>query len=62
TKKGRLKIYYGTQISVSPPKFLLFINRKNLMTKNYMDYLINQIRLEFGFKGVPIFIYLKTHR
>ncbi len=62
TKRGRLKIYYGTQITSSPPKFLLFINRKDLFTKNYKDYLINQIRQEFSFSGVPILIYTKKHR
>ncbi len=61
TRKGRLKIYYGTQISASPPKFLLFVNRKDLFTKNYQTYLTNQFRQTFGFEGVPIFIYTRKH-
>ncbi len=59
TKKGRLKIYYGTQIKNSPPRFLLFINRPELMTKNYKDYITNQLRNTFHFNGVPIFIYTR---
>lgn len=59
SRKGRLKIYYGTQVAASPPKFLLFINRRELMTKNYKDYLTNQLRAAFGFEGVPIFIFTK---
>ncbi len=59
SRKGRLKIYYGTQISTSPPKFLLFVNNKDLVTKNYRNYLSNQLRTAFGFHGVPIFIYTR---
>jgi len=61
-KRGKLKIYYGTQISTAPPKFLLFVNRKDLLTKNYTSYLTGQIRNIFGFEGVPIFIYTRNHR
>lgn len=50
----RLKVYYGTQISVKPPKFLIFINRKQLLHFSYERYLENQIRQYFGFEGVPI--------
>jgi GTP-binding protein len=50
----RLKIYYGTQVAVRPPKFLIFINRKELMHFSYQRYLENQIRQYFGFDGVPI--------
>lgn len=53
-KGVRLKIYYGTQIAVRPPKFLIFINKKQLMHFSYQRYLENQIRKYFGFDGVPI--------
>lgn len=53
-KGKRLKIYYGTQVSVRPPKFLIFINKKELMHFSYERYLENQIRQYFGFEGVPI--------
>ncbi|NLY77312.1 MAG: ribosome biogenesis GTPase Der [Tissierellia bacterium] len=53
-KGVRLKIYYGTQVSVRPPKFLIFINKKELMHFSYERYLENQIRQYFGFDGVPI--------
>ncbi len=53
--KGRfLKIYYGTQASVKPPTFVLFVNDSKLMHFSYRRYLENQIRLAFGFKGTPI--------
>ncbi|QQY78743.1 GTP-binding protein [Keratinibaculum paraultunense] len=53
-KGVRLKIYYGTQVAVRPPKFLIFINKKELMHFSYQRYLENQIRQYFGFEGVPI--------
>ena len=53
-KGKRLKIYYGTQASVKPPKFVLFVNDKNLMHFSYARYLENQIRQTFGFEGTPI--------
>ena len=53
-KGVRLKIYYGTQVAVRPPRFLIFINKKELMHFSYQRYLENQIRQYFGFDGVPI--------
>ncbi|MCF6462725.1 ribosome biogenesis GTPase Der [Clostridium sp. Cult1] len=53
-KGVRLRIYYGTQIAVRPPKFLLFINKRQLMHFSYQRYLENQIRKYFGFDGVPL--------
>lgn len=53
-KGVRLKVYYGTQISVKPPKFLIFINNKKLLHFSYERYLENQIRQYFGFEGVSI--------
>lgn len=55
SEKGRrCKIYYGTQASVGPPTFVIFINDKELMHFSYQRYLENQIRNHFGFEGTPI--------
>lgn len=53
-KGRRLKIYYGTQVSVRPPRFVIFINDNELMHFSYHRYLENQIRSHFGFDGTPI--------
>lgn len=53
-KGRRLKIFYGTQVGVKPPKFVIFINDKELMHFSYARYLENQIRQSFGFEGTPI--------
>jgi len=53
-KGKRLKIFYCTQVAVKPPKFVLFINDKELMHFSYARYLENQIRQSFGFEGTPL--------
>lgn len=53
-KGKRLKIYYGSQTSVKPPKFTLFINDKDLTHFSYQRYIENKIRENFGFEGTPI--------
>ena len=53
-KGRRARIYYATQVSVRPPKFVIFINDKELMHFSYARYLENQIRDHFGFVGTPI--------
>lgn len=53
-KGRRLNILYGTQASVKPPTFILFVNDINLMHFSYQRYIENQIRKSFGFEGTPI--------
>jgi len=52
----RIKIYYMTQASVSPPTFVLFTNRKVKLHFSYERFLENQLRKAFGFVGTPIWI------
>lgn len=53
-KGRRLKIFYGTQVSVKPPAFVIFVNDKKLMHFSYTRYLENRIREAFGFTGTPL--------
>ncbi|HAU5069989.1 TPA: ribosome biogenesis GTPase Der [Clostridioides difficile] len=53
-KGRRLKIYYGTQTDIRPPKITLFINDKELTHFSYQRYLENKIRENFGFEGTSI--------
>lgn len=58
--KGRQgKIYYASQVSVRPPKFVIFVNDKSLIHFSYVRYLENQIRDNFGFDGTPIQLMLR---
>ena len=56
----RLRIYYMTQVSNNPPKFVLFVNYPERMTLAYKRYLINEFREEYKFTGVPLFFSLKA--
>jgi GTP-binding protein len=56
---GRLRIYYGEQVSVKPPTFVLFVNDPHFMHFSYLRYLENQIRETFDFTGTPLKIILR---
>ena len=61
--KGRsLKIYYGTQVKVKPPTFVLFVNDEQLLHFSYKRYLENQFRAAFGFKGTPIHFLVRNKK
>ena len=60
TDKGkRLKIFYGTQSSIKPPTFVIFVNKKDLFHFSYERYIVNQLRKEFDFTGTPIRIIVR---
>ncbi|MEM6445781.1 MAG: ribosome biogenesis GTPase Der [Cyanobacteria bacterium P01_D01_bin.123] len=51
-KQGR--IYYGTQVSASPPSFVLFVNNPTLFKDNYRRYITKQFRTQLELSGTPI--------
>lgn len=55
----RLRIYYLTQVEINPPRFILFVNKPDLMTEPYKKYLINQLRESFPFSGCPLIFDLR---
>lgn len=60
SKNGkRLKIYYATQVGVTPPTFVIFVNDTKLMSDSYLKYIENSIRSSVDFTGTPIEIVLK---
>lgn len=57
TRKGRVvKINYATQVSVAPPRFVLFCNYPELIHFSYARYVENKFREAFGFEGSPVLI------
>ena len=58
-KGKRLKVYYVTQVSVSPPSFVFFCNDAELFHFSYQRFLENCIRERFGFRGTPIRIIVR---
>ena len=53
-KGKRLKIFYGTQVAVNPPKFIIFVNDSSIVHFSYQRYLENKLREAFEYKGTPI--------
>ncbi len=61
-KGKRVKVYYLTQVEVSPPGFALFVNFPEGIQKHHMRYIERVIRESFSFNGTPIRIYIKRRR
>ncbi|NCC65017.1 MAG: ribosome biogenesis GTPase Der, partial [Spirochaetia bacterium] len=55
-------VYYGTQISANPVKFLIFVNRMKDFPTIYVQYLKNCIRRDLGFTQIPIEIDQRERR
>jgi GTPase len=50
----RVKIYYMTQSTVSPPTFIVFTNQRQRLHFSYERFLENRLREQFDFFGSPI--------
>lgn len=50
----RIKLRYITQARIRPPSFIVFGNRLEELPDSYQRYLVNLMREELGFMGVPI--------
>ena len=53
-QQRKLKIYYGSQVRVDPPTFLVHINDRRLLHLTYERYLENCLRDRYPFTGTPI--------
>lgn len=58
----RVKILYGTQVTVRPPTFVVFVSDVRAVDEAYRRYLANQLRREYGFVGTPIRISVRKRR
>ncbi|MBV8973039.1 MAG: ribosome biogenesis GTPase Der [Sphingomonadaceae bacterium] len=50
----RIKLRYATQVATRPPTFVVFGNRTEELPASYHRYLVNSLRDDLGFDGVPI--------
>ncbi|MBJ01572.1 MAG: ribosome biogenesis GTPase Der [Planctomycetes bacterium] len=55
----RVRVRYATQTDICPPTFMLFVNDKKLIGKDYLRYLNNRLREELPFPDVPLRIVLR---
>ena len=53
---GEVRIYYMTQATIRPPKFVVFTDKADKMHFSMERALVNQLRERFGFEGTPIVI------
>ncbi|MCE9634434.1 MAG: ribosome biogenesis GTPase Der [Planctomycetes bacterium] len=56
----RAKIYYATQVGVSPPRFAIFVNDPNLFDPEFHRYLENRFRDTFPFPEVPVLLHFRS--
>ncbi|MET0251786.1 MAG: ribosome biogenesis GTPase Der [Novosphingobium sp.] len=56
----RIKLRYITQARSRPPSFVVFGTRLDQLPESYRRYLVNGIRRELGFDGVPIRLTLRS--
>ncbi len=54
-----IKLYYGTQVGIAPPSFVLFTNAPKQIPEHYQRYLERGIREQFDFSGTPIRLLFK---
>jgi len=50
----RVKVFYGTQVEVKPPTFVLFVNKPDLIHFSYERFWVNQLRESLGLEYTPI--------
>ncbi len=59
--KGRYpKFKYVTQLPTHYPSFAFFVNNPNWVRETYVQFLENQLRQHYNFKGVPIEVYMRA--
>ena len=58
-KGKRLKIYYVVEETTAPPKFVFYVNSKNLIHFSYYRYLENKLRENIELSGTPIILKFK---
>lgn len=58
-RERKVKIKYMTQHNTRPPAFVLFSNLPDAINNTYLRYLANNLKDNFGLKGVPVRLHTK---
>ena len=58
----RIKLRYITQARTRPPTFVVFGSRTDALPGSYERYLVNGMRKELGFQGVPVRLNFRNTR
>jgi GTP-binding protein len=60
--RGDVRIYYGSQVDIEPPMFVVWSNRPKDLKAPYRRYVTNGFRQEWGFLGSPIRLSVRQRR
>ena len=55
----RIRLRYMTQVKTRPPSFVVMCQRAEAVPESYVRFLVNGLRRDFGFAGVPIRLHLR---
>lgn len=58
----RAKIYYVSQVAVSPPTIVVVVNKPELFTPEYERYLLNRLAELTPFEEVPIRLFIRERK
>lgn len=59
-KGKRVKLFYGAQVRVAPPTFVVASNLPEGVHFSYQRFLQNRMREAFGFQGAPLRIFFRA--
>ena len=60
-RNRRGRIYYATQVEITPPTIVAFVNDPILFPPSYLHYLANSMRARLPYMEVPVRIDLRSH-
>jgi GTPase len=58
-KGRRVKLFFGAQVQVAPPTFVIATNDPEGVHFSYRRFVTNQLREAFGFEGVPLRVFFR---
>ncbi len=59
---ARFKLKYIVQVGSIPPSFLIFMTNKQNVRKDHERFITNNLKESFGFKDVPVNVFLKEQK
>ena len=61
-KQKDVKLYYATQVGISPQHFVLFTNYPQGVPQDYRRYLMRQLKKAMGVEGVPLILSFRVKK
>jgi len=51
-----VRMYYATQVSIRPPRIVVFCNMPDAIPTHYQRFLVNRLRADFALTGTPVIL------